>query len=173
MESGVLKRIAFIVGNVVKVFNATMGYLITFVITVCILLDGSAFGHRAGGLIDTFLPRHRVRILSDVLGRDSGVFNNFVDNGVVSSLVVKTVYFIYYLVLQVPCMTLVDIVIKIAGIVPFFKPCVKTVPDAVLVVLSDPSGNIVFLLFVVVLRRISNGVVKPGVLNRSAKLSPF
>lgn len=119
-----------------------------------------------------FHPK-RTGVVLRVNKGDGRVFNKFVVKGVVSSLVVKMVYFVKLSVLGVPCAVLIDIVMKIAGMVPFFKPCVKTVPDTVLVLLTSPLGKLCFVVFIVTLRRFSKGILKPGVLKGSAKLSSF
>ena len=68
---------------------------------------------------------------------------------------------------------LISLIIGITNIIPYFGPFIGAVPATLLVLMSDPIGAVIFLIFIIILQQFDGNVLGPKLLAGSVGLSGF
>lgn len=75
--------------------------------------------------------------------------------------------------MNMPYAMLVSVVVGVTNVIPFFGPYIGAIPSAVLILLTDPSMGIYFIIFIIALQQFDGNVLGPKILGDTTGLSAF
>ncbi|MCR5177748.1 MAG: AI-2E family transporter [Lachnospiraceae bacterium] len=100
-------------------------------------------------------------------------FSGFIVGKLVDSLIIGILCYLGALILKTPYPVLMAMIVGVTNIIPFFGPYIGEIFTFILLLLIDPLGAVIFLLFVVVLQQIDGNILGPKILGNSTGLSAF
>ena len=68
---------------------------------------------------------------------------------------------------------LISLIIGVTNIIPYFGPFIGAVPTTLMILMSDPIGAVIFLIFIIILQQFDGNVLGPKLLAGSVGLSGF
>jgi hypothetical protein len=80
------------------------------------------------------------------------------------ALMVGIVYFIIFSIFRIPYAAMLATIMGVMNILPFFGPLIGAVPSCFIVLISDPSKLILFIILVLVVGQIDANIIEPKIL---------
>ena len=125
------------------------------------------------------IMRARNAVFSDkVNGRLSRViytldhtFGGFIKGKLLDSLIVLALSYLLFSMFNIPFAILCAAFIAVTNIVPIIGPFIGAIPTSVIVLLTDPSKLIPFLLIIILIQQIDGNIICPKILGENTGIS--
>ena len=98
-------------------------------------------------------------------------FGGFLRGKLLDSCIVGVLVYIACLIFDVPYEILVAVIVGITDIVPVIGPFIGVIPTAVIILLTDPTKVIVFLISILVIQQIDGNIIAPKILGENTGVS--
>ncbi len=98
-------------------------------------------------------------------------FGRFIEGKLIDSLIVGILLYIIISIFRVPYAGMIAAIVAITDIVPIIGPFIGTIPSAVIILLTDPSKLIPFLIIVVIVQQIDGNIIAPKILGDNTGVS--
>lgn len=98
-------------------------------------------------------------------------FGGFLEGKIIDSGIIGVLVYIAISIFDVPYAILIATVVAITDIVPIIGPFIGVIPSAIIVLLSDPSKVIPFLLCILVIQQIDGNIIAPKILGENTGVS--
>ena len=101
------------------------------------------------------------------------IFASFFGSKVIEAVLMGLICFFAMCIMQLPCATLISVLVGFANIIPFFGPMIGLVIGALLLVILNPMSALWFAIMMVVLIQVDGNLLGPKILGESTGLSPL
>ncbi len=98
-------------------------------------------------------------------------FGGFLRGKILDSSIVGILVFISISILGVPYAVLIAVIVAITDIVPVIGPFIGVIPSAVIILLTDPTKVIPFVLCILVIQQIDGNIIAPKILGENTGVS--
>ena len=98
-------------------------------------------------------------------------FGGYLGGKVIDALMVGIVYFIVFSIFRIPYSAMLATVMGVMNILPFFGPLIGTIPSCFIVLISEPSKVILFIILVLVVGQIDANIIEPKILGNRTGIS--
>lgn len=98
-------------------------------------------------------------------------FGGFFKGKLVDSAIVGVLVYLTISLFQIPYAPLIAVVIAITDIVPIVGPFIGVIPSAVIILLTDPTKVIPFLLIILIIQQIDGNIIAPKILGEHTGVS--
>ena len=98
-------------------------------------------------------------------------FGGFLRGKLLDSCIVGVLVYIACLIFGIPYEILVAVIVGITDIVPVIGPFIGVIPTAVIILLTDPTKVIVFLISILVIQQIDGNIIAPKILGENTGVS--
>lgn len=163
-----------------NVFNFTIGITNFFVnlflgliIAMYILLSKEKLILQFKKFIYAFLSENRCERIIYVLKLTNSKFSRFILGQSIDGLILGTVFFIVFSLLNIPFAILISIMIPILNFVPIFGTYVGIAISAFIILMAKPTSVLLFLVLVFTIQQLDGKFVYPVVVGNSLGLSPL
>lgn len=107
-----------------------------------------------------------------VIGEVDRKFGKFIEGKMLDSTIIGILALIATGALQMPYYQMLSLIIGITNIIPFFGPIFGGIIGGVIILISEPSKLIPFLIMVLILQQLDGNVIGPQILGDSLGLAP-
>lgn len=163
-----------------NVFNFTIGITNFFVnlflgliIAVYILLSKEKLILQFKKLIYAFLSENICERIIYILKLTNSKFSRFILGQSIDGLILGTVFFIVFSLLNIPFAMLISIMIPILNFIPIFGTYVGIAISAFIILMAKPTSVLLFLVLVFTIQQLDGKFVYPVVVGNSLGLSPL
>lgn len=163
-----------------NVFNFTIGITNFFVnlflgliIAMYILLSKEKLILQFKKLIYAFLSENRCERIIYILKLTNSKFSRFILGQSIDGLILGTVFFIVFSLLNIPFAMLISIMIPILNFIPIFGTYVGIAISAFIILMAKPTSVLLFLVLVFTIQQLDGKFVYPVVVGNSLGLSPL
>lgn len=174
INQDLLSDLMGLLGRMMDMAKALLNFVIGIIVMVYVLMSRDQFvGQgkkflfalcRKQSTCDTVLKHLRV------INR---IFSGFVSGKLLDSLIIGILCGICLTILHIPYPMLISIIVGITNIIPVFGPFFGAIPSALLLLLTDPSKCLVFVIFIIILQQVDGNIIGPKILGDSTGLSAF
>ena len=98
-------------------------------------------------------------------------FGGFLKGKILDSCMVGILVYISISLLGVPYAVLIAVIVAITDIVPIIGPFIGVIPSAVIILLTDPTKVIPFILCILVIQQIDGNILAPKILGENTGVS--
>ncbi len=98
-------------------------------------------------------------------------FGGFLRGKILDSSIIGVLVFLSISVLRVPYAVLIAVIIAITDIVPVIGPFIGVIPSAIIILLTDPTKVIPFLVCILVIQQIDGNIIAPKILGENTGVS--
>lgn len=98
-------------------------------------------------------------------------FGGFLRGKLLDSCIVGVLVYIACLIFGIPYEILVAVIVGITDIVPVIGPFIGVIPTAVIILLTDPTKVLVFLISILVIQQIDGNIIAPKILGENTGVS--
>ena len=165
---GVMMNTLF--GVITGVFSLAVGTLLSIVFAFYLLLSKDRLLGQANALIDSYLsPKtgKKTRYIGKVLNES---FRGYIVGQSTEAVILGLLCMLGMKILGLPYESMIGALVAFTSLVPVFGAYVGALVGAFIIVMKDPMGAIVFLIFIIVLQQIEGNFIYPRVVGSSIGL---
>ncbi|MBQ5331285.1 MAG: AI-2E family transporter [Oscillospiraceae bacterium] len=148
-------------------------FLIGFIVAVYFLAGKEHFQAQVKKLCAALLPEKSYHTVLSVSAKTNTKVVSFLSGKIVDSLIIGVICFIAMTVMRIEYAVLISTIIGVTNIIPFFGPIIGAVPSALLLLVSNPSQFLPFVIMVVLLQQFDGNFLGPLIIGDSTGLAPF
>lgn len=110
-------------------------------------------------------------IITNICSTADRSFGGFLRGKILDSAIVGVLVYIAISLLGVPYAILIAVIVAITDVVPVIGPFIGVIPSAVIILLTDPTKVIPFLLCILVIQQIDGNIIAPKILGENTGVS--
>lgn len=154
-------------------FNSVMNFLLGIIVAIYLLYSKERYLAQIKKLMYALFPERRVHAVLKIGSRVSHTFMHFLLGKGLLSLIIGVLCFIGLTIMKMPYAALISLVNAVTNVIPFFGPFIGAIPSGLLILLSDPSKVIPFIVFMLVLQQVEGNLLEPKILGDTLGLPTF
>lgn len=174
LQNDPLDTLKEVVGRVATAAKNLLHFVIGIIVMVYLLMSRDQFVGQGKKILFALC---RKRTTCDVILKHlrviNKIFSGFVSGKLLDSLIIGIICCICLSILRMPYAMLISITVGITNIIPVFGPFFGAIPSAFLLLLTDPTKCLVFIIFIVILQQVDGNIIGPKILGDSTGLSAF
>lgn len=147
--------------------------ILSIFFSVYFLSSKELLGEQITRLGKAFLTPRAYMHTRHVIGEIDRKFGKFIEGKILDSTIIGILALIATAALQMPYYQMLALIIGITNVIPFFGPIFGGIIGGVIVLISDPTKLIPFLIMVLILQQLDGNVIGPQILGDSLGLSPI
>lgn len=121
-------------------------------------------------LIYAFIPEKTAEKIINTGSQANDTFQKFIAGQITEALIIGFLVFIGMLIFRFPYALLCAVIISITSLIPVVGAWIGAIPSAFIILMSEPSKVIWFILFIVALQQIEGNLIYPKVVGDSIGL---
>lgn len=169
-----LSDLVDLASRVVDIAKNLLNFVIGIIVMIYVLMSRDHFVGQGKKLLFALCKKQS---LCDTILRHlhmiNKIFSGFVSGKLLDSLIIGILCGISLSVLNVPYPLIISVIVGITNIIPVFGPFFGAIPSAFLLLLTEPSKCLVFLVVIIVIQQLDGNIIGPKVLGDSTGLSAF
>ena len=110
-------------------------------------------------------------IITKICNTADRSFGGFLKGKILDSALIGILVYIAISIIGVPYALLIAVIVAITDIVPIIGPFIGVIPSAVIILLTDPTKVIPFLLCILVVQQIDGNIIAPKILGENTGVS--
>lgn len=174
LQDDFVNTLMSITSGLFTVARIAINLLIGIIVMVYLLFSRDQFIGQSKKLLYAVCGNRKVcTIILDSFRQINLIFGGFLTGKVIDSLIIGLICFVSLSLLNIPYVMLITVVIGVTNIIPVFGPFIGAIPCGFLLLLTDPTKFLVFLIFIIILQQIDGNVIGPMILGDSTGLPAF
>lgn len=174
LQDDLVSTLLSITSGIFSVAKIAMNLVIGIIVMVYLLFSRDHFIGQSKKILYALCPNRRVcRLILENVRQINQIFGGFLTGKVIDSLIIGVLCFVILSLLHIPYTMLISVVVGVTNIIPVFGPFIGAIPCALLLLLTDPTKCLVFIIFIIILQQIDGNVIGPMILGDSTGLPAF
>lgn len=174
IKDDLLSTLVDLAGRVATAAKSILNFIIGIIVMVYLLMSRDQFVGQGKKLLFALC---RKRTTCDVILKHlrviNKIFSGFVSGKLLDSLIIGIICSICLSILHIPYAMLISVIVGITNIIPVFGPFFGAIPSAFILLLTDPTKCLVFIIFIIILQQVDGNIIGPKILGDSTGLSAF
>lgn len=141
--------------------------------SVYFLSSKEMLGHQARKLGKAFLSTKLYNGTCHVIREVDRKFGQFIEGKILDSTIIGILALIVLWIFGMPYYQMLALIIGITNIIPFFGPIIGGVIGSAIILISEPSKLIPFIIIVLVIQQLDGNLIGPLILGDSLGLQPI
>jgi predicted PurR-regulated permease PerM len=162
-----------VVGSIRSVFNTLMSFFLLLGLVPLIIYYMLKEDHKFPALVTRFLPaRYHHEVLAAIKEID-GSIGSFILSKVITSLVIGTLVFCGYLIIDLPYPLLLGLVAAITNVIPYLGPLLAGIPAVIVGLTISPLAALEACVVVMISNQIESNLVAPKIMGKQLNVHPL
>ncbi|MCD9021387.1 AI-2E family transporter [Cohnella silvisoli] len=162
-----------VVGSVRSVFNIAMNFFLLLGLVPFIIYYMLSEGHKFPALVLKFIPdRWHNEVLPTLKEIDTSI-GSFIMSKVITSLIIGTLTFCGYLIIDLPYPLLLGLVAAITNVIPYLGPLFAAVPTVIVALTISPITVLQVCAIIVISNQIEANLIAPKIMGKQLNVHPL
>lgn len=148
-------------------------FVIGFIVAVYLLLDKEKFLAQSKKITVALFPEKLSYEIRRICSKIIKSLNGFITGKILDSFIIGMLCFILMTIFKMEFPVLISTIIGITNIIPFFGPFIGAIPSALLLLISEPSQTLPFIVMIFALQQFDGNILGPHILGDSTGLPAF
>lgn len=148
-------------------------FIIGFIVAVYLLLDKEKFLAQSKKLITALFPEKICRELLRIFQKTNRSLNGFIIGKILDSFIIGMICFVAMTIMKLEYTVLISVIVGVTNIIPFFGPFIGAIPSALLLLISEPSQTLPFIILIFAIQQFDGNILGPHILGDSTGLPAF
>lgn len=162
-----------VVVNAFRITSSFFGLIVSFVISVYMLIDKKDLQARIKRMIYAFFKKEDADYIMNVGRVSNKIFSSFLIGKLVDSLIIGILCWIILLFFNIRFTPIIAIIVGITNMVPYFGPFIGAIPATLIVLLQSPILALWVLIVIIILQQFDGLVLGPYILGDSIGVGAF
>ncbi len=163
--------LSYIANNYKNILVIPRNILLAVFISIYVLLTKERISAQTRKFINAVFNKQKAQGISKRFKKTHATFGGYFTGVVLDAIFIGISSFILCCIFRIPYASLISVVLAITNVIPVFGPFIGTIPSAFIILLSEPSKVIIFVVLVIVLQQIDGNIVAPKILGESTGIS--
>ncbi len=174
LQDDLVNTLRSITSGIFSVAKVAINVLIGVIVMVYLLYSRDHFVGQSKKILYAVCGNRRAcRIILESVRQINLIFGGFLTGKVIDSLIIGVLCFLSLTILQIPYVMLISVTVGITNIIPVFGPFIGAIPCGFLLLLTDPTKCLVFVIFIIILQQVDGNLIGPMILGDSTGLPAF
>lgn len=160
-------------GGVKSIVNFLKTLLVGVIVSIYLLATKERCTAHARKIAYSIFSEQNIRWVLRGAHKVDGIFSGFVRGKLLDSLIIGIICGVCLSILRIPYAMLISVIVGITNIIPVFGPFFGAIPSAFILLLTDPTKCLIFIIFVIILQQVDGNIIGPKILGDSTGLSAF
>lgn len=152
---------------VIELKNLFMGLLLS----VYFLASKKTLASQFKKLFSAIFSRKVYITIINIIRYTDKAFGAYIRGSLIDSVFVGIETFIILQIFRFPFAPLVALIIGVTNIIPIFGPFIGTIPSAFLILITEPSKVIWFILIIIIIQQIDGNFIAPRIIGSTTGLN--
>ena len=148
-------------------------FIIGFIVAVYLLLDKEKFLAQGKKLMTAIFPQKICHNMLRAFRKTNNSLNGFINGKILDSFIIGMICFVAMKLMKLEYSVLISVIVGVTNVIPFFGPFIGAIPSALLLLISEPSQTIPFVILIVAIQQFDGNILGPKILGNSTGLSAF
>jgi len=162
-----------IVGSVRSLFNIVMNFFLLLGLVPFIIYYMLKEDHKFPALATRFLPSRMHRDALEAMREIDASIGSFILGKFITSLVMGTLAFCGYLIIDLPYPLLLGLVAAITNVIPYLGPLLAGVPAVIVGLTISPLAALEACIVIVISNQIESNLVAPRIMGKQMNVHPL
>ena len=159
--------------GVIGVLNVIKNFFIAIIICVYFLNSKDTFAAQIKKIILSVFKKNTADEILQGAAFTNKTFGGFINGKLIDSLIIGIICFIVMSIFGWEYTLLINCIIGITNIIPFFGPFIGAIPSALLLLMVDYRQCVYFVIFIFILQQFDGNILGPKILGDSTGLASF
>ncbi|MGM9637679.1 MAG: AI-2E family transporter [Eubacteriales bacterium] len=170
--SVLVKAPTYLFTAITSIYQTVYDWIIGLIFAIYFLSSKDLLFSQFRYVMNSFFPDKACYWIKFII-RDVDVkFGKFIEGKIVDSIIIGILSFIIFSIVQIPYAAMIALIVGITNIIPFFGPFIGAIPSALIILISDPSKVILFIILIIVIQQLDGNWIGPYILGDSLELPP-
>ena len=160
--------ITFLTGLVNSLKNA----FIAIILSIYFLFSKEKFIAQLKKTGYALFSKDKFKHATIVMSRTGTIFENFISGKLIDSLIIGLICYIMCTIMSIKLALIIAFIVGITNMIPFFGPIIGAIPSAFLILITQPSKCLMFVIGVIILQQIDGNIIGPKILGDSIGIGP-
>jgi len=162
-----------VVGSVRGLFNVVMNFFLLLGLVPFIIYYMLKEDHKFPALATRFMPARYHREALEAIREIDASIGSFILGKVITSLVMGTLTFCGYLIIDLPYPLLLGLVAAVTNVVPYLGPLLAGIPAVIVALTISPFTALEVCVVIVISNQIESNLVAPKIMGRQMNVHPL
>lgn len=141
--------------------KGVLQWIVALIVAVYLVAEKPRLKAALKRLLKALFDKEKYNDVSSILRRCNTIFTNYIVFSFVDALIVGSVNFIFMTILQIDNAGLVSVLVATTNLIPTFGPFVGAAIGGFIILMTNPSSVLIFVIFTLILQLIDGYVIKP------------
>ncbi len=146
---------------------------IGFILAVYMCYSKETLLAQAKKICVAILPKEVCIKIFSVLTQTNSILKGYITSQLLDSVIVGILTLCFMLITHLPYAGVISLTIAVSNVVPIFGPFIGAIPCAVLIMISEPSMAVWFIIFILVLQAVDGNIIAPKLIGNRIGISSF
>lgn len=165
--------LANLTGSAVSLIVGVKDFMIGLIVSVYLLFNKENFTANIKKLICAVFDKKKSMKILHISSEANKVFLSFLSGKALDSLIIGILCSISMTILDMPYVVLISVIVGVTNMIPFFGPIIGAIPSGFLILLSNPSKTIAFLIMILVIQQLDGSIIGPKILGNQLGVNAF
>ncbi|MBR6670036.1 MAG: AI-2E family transporter, partial [Ruminococcus sp.] len=156
--------LANITGSALSLLIGIKDFLIGAIASIYIMFSKETFVAHAKKVVYAFFNREKSNKILKIADDANNKFISFLSGKALDSFIIGMICFTAMTFLNLPYTVLISVIVGVTNMIPFFGPFIGAIPSGLLILLSNPSKTVIFVIMILVLQQIDGNIIGPKIL---------
>jgi len=162
-----------VVGSVRNVFNVVMNFFLLLGLVPFMIYYMLKEDHKFPKLVVRPLPDRLRREVLETLKEIDASIGSFILSKVITSLVIGTLVFCGYLIIDLPYPLLLGLIAAITNFIPYLGPLLAGIPAVIVALTISPVAALEACIVVIISNQIESNLVAPKIMGKQLNVHPL
>ncbi len=162
-----------IIGASVSAGNGVIKTALSFMFCLYILFDLKHLTYAIARIFKAALPPAGYDRFCQLVMRSNQIFMKFFLGNLLDALIIGVACYVFMLISKLPYGLLVALIVGVTNLIPTFGPLLGAVIGGSLILLTQPTGVVAFLIYTIISQTIDGNVIKPILFGDTTGLRPL
>ena len=165
--------LANITGSALSLLIGIKDFLIGAIASIYIMFSKETFVAHAKKVVYAFFNREKSNKILKIADDANNKFISFLSGKALDSFIIGMICFTAMTFLNLPYTVLISVIVGVTNMIPFFGPFIGAIPSGLLILLSNPSKTVIFVIMILVLQQIDGNIIGPKILGNQLGVNAF
>ena len=162
-----------IVGSVRSLFNIVMNFFLLLGLVPFIIYYMLKEDHKFPKLATRLLPARYHREALEAISEIDASIGSFILGKVITSIVMGTLTFCGYLIIDLPYPLLLGLVAAVTNVIPYLGPLLAGIPAVIVALTISPVAALEVCVVIVISNQIESNLVAPKIMGKQMNVHPL
>lgn len=170
--SFLMKAPDYLITVITWVYQTVYDWIIGLVFAIYFLSSKDLLFAQFRNLMNSFFPDKACYWIKFIVKDVDTKFGKFIEGKIVDSVIIGILSFIIFSIVQIPYAAMIALIVGITNVIPFFGPFIGAIPSGLIILISNPSKVILFIVLIIVIQQLDGNLIGPYILGDSLELPP-